>query len=232
MAVIALMSCTKSKQNYPCAAKQLYAKSHQFRCAYEYAELVADKIYVLSARHGLVDVDEVIEPYDETLKDKNAEERQKWASKVTASLAEVSDLEKDHYVILAGKIYYDKLLPNLKNTSLPLEGVSLFNRPAALRKLINKEQPGGKELSSVSNNKKVTSKDIANFIDSLLHEARADGRQYLELVSGDIHKQLGLKNRMPQVCDAMYKKMGSKDEIIKTTPSGKSSTIAIKYHLG
>jgi len=49
-------------------------------------------------------------------------------------------LSNDEYVILAGKIYYEKLLPRLKNYSIPLKGVSLFNSPGFLKDLISKEQ--------------------------------------------------------------------------------------------
>lgn len=240
MAVIALISCTKSKLGHACAAKELYSKSNLFRYSYRYAVIIADRIYILSAKHGLVDENAVIEPYDETMKVKNATEKEAWALNVVESLSAVSDLDNDEYVILAGKVYYEKLLPRLKNHSIPLEGVSLFKRPGALKDLIDNKQPvikrrisapAGNERVSVPAGKKMGSKEIKAFIDRQLVEAKADGREYLQLVSGSIHKQLGLKNRMPQVCDAMYKRMGSKDQIIKTTPSGKSSTITIRYNL-
>jgi len=51
------------------------------------------------------------------------------------------------------------------------------------------------------------------------------------LVSGDIHNQMGMKNRMPQICRIMYEKMMPGDEVLHTTPSGKSSTIKIRYDL-
>ena len=35
-------------------------------------KLVADKIYIISAKYGLVLEDKIIEPYNETLKDKSA----------------------------------------------------------------------------------------------------------------------------------------------------------------
>ncbi len=140
MAVIVMISCTKSKMDYACTAKELYSKSNLFRHSYRYAGTVADKIYILSARHGLVDVNAVIEPYDETLLDKNAKEKEEWVAKVIESLAEVTDLENDQYVILAGKVYYQKLLPRLKHYRLPLEGISLFDRPGVLNDLINDKQ--------------------------------------------------------------------------------------------
>ena len=240
MAVVALISCTKSKMDFACTAKELYSKSNLFRHSYWYAGIIADKIYILSAKHGLVDENAVIEPYDETLLDKNVKEKETWAAKVIESLAEVTDLENDEYVILAGKAYYQKLLPRLRNVQLPLEGVSLFDRPGVLNDLINNRQPdikkkvtaaAGKKRVVAPDGKKVSSGDIADLIERLLDEARANGKEYLELVSGSIHKELGLKNRRPQVCNAMYKRMGERDKVIKTTPSGYSSTITIRYYL-
>lgn len=141
MAVIALISCTKSKLDRICKAKELYSKSNNFRYAYRYAEIIADKIYILSAKHGLVDENAFLEPYDETLMGKKSPEKEAWAAKVVESLAAVSDLDNDRYVILAGKAYYEKLLPKLKNHSLPLKNVNLFDGIAVLKDLINKEQP-------------------------------------------------------------------------------------------
>jgi hypothetical protein len=78
---------------------------------------------------------------------------------------------------------------------------------------------------------RTTTDEISLYIDKLLYEAKKRGEKYIDLVSGEIHKQLGLKNRMPQVCEVMYKKMRQKDEILHTTPSGRSSTIKIRYYL-
>ena len=57
---IALISCSKSKQNYPCPARELYAPSQLFSLSYQYAKKVADEVYILSARYGLL-AEEVME---------------------------------------------------------------------------------------------------------------------------------------------------------------------------
>ena len=51
---IALISCTKQKREYKCPARELYSESAWFREAYCYAKIVADKIFILSAKYGLV----------------------------------------------------------------------------------------------------------------------------------------------------------------------------------
>lgn len=78
---------------------------------------------------------------------------------------------------------------------------------------------------------RITTEDIRQYIEKLLEEAKRKGYDYIDLVSGDIHKQLGLKDRMPQVCSAMYQKMMPGDKVLHTMPSGKSSTIKIRYYI-
>ena len=51
---IALISCSKEKKNYPCPAHELYSASNLFSLSYQYAKKYADKIYILSAKYGLV----------------------------------------------------------------------------------------------------------------------------------------------------------------------------------
>lgn len=50
------------------------------------------------------------------------------------------------------------------------------------------------------------------------------GLAYIDLTSGDIHKDLQLSNRMPSVCNAMLSIEDVEIEILNDTPSGKSST--------
>lgn len=72
---------------------------------------------------------------------------------------------------------------------------------------------------------------IRQYIIQNLKIAKQTGVTESVLVSGNIHRDMGLHNIMPSVCSAMYQVMKSGDEILSTTPSGKSSTIKIKYKL-
>lgn len=51
-------------------SKRLIFIKPRFRLAYDLVKLVADKIFILSAKYGLVPEDMIIEPYNETMKDK------------------------------------------------------------------------------------------------------------------------------------------------------------------
>ena len=76
---------------------------------------------------------------------------------------------------------------------------------------------------------KISTDDIRQYIQKLKAEAKSNGKNHIILISGDIHKEFNLKSAMPQVCNAMMQSMNDGDTILHTTPSGKSSTIKIKY---
>ena len=83
------------------------------------------------------------------------------------------------------------------------------------------------ELEQESN--KIGTEDIRRYIVELKAYAKNVGKQLIVLKSGDIHKDLNLKNAMPQVCNAMRQAMNAGDVVLHTTPSGNSSTIEIQY---
>ena len=78
---------------------------------------------------------------------------------------------------------------------------------------------------------KITTDDIRQHILELKKAAKDAGESFIILKSGDIHKELNLKNRMPQVCNAMRQSMNEGDIVLHTTPSGNSSTIEIQYNV-
>ena len=71
---------------------------------------------------------------------------------------------------------------------------------------------------------------VVNYIEKTIQKAKENGLTNITLTSGGIQKDVGLKNRLPLVCNAMRKCMNEKSEIIYETPSGQSSTLAIKWN--
>jgi hypothetical protein len=62
----------------------------------------------LSAKHGLVAPRDVLEPYDEWMKDKSRQERRAWSQAVLADLfARVGDVRGRAFEIHAGAEYFD-----------------------------------------------------------------------------------------------------------------------------
>lgn len=133
---IALISCAKSKRNYPCQAKEMYSPSSLFKYSYEYAKRVADKVYILSAQYGLIDENANIVPYERTLNGKSSELKHNWAVSVITQMKKRVDLENDEFIILAGKDYNQYLLPSLKHYQLPLGNRQLGARIAYLKSLL------------------------------------------------------------------------------------------------
>ena len=122
MKTIVLISCASKKANTATTAEQLYT-SPLFKKNLTHAKkLNPDAIYILSAKHYLLPLDKVIEPYDQRVSNKKAENKA-WGAKVIEQLKKVADLQNDKFIILAGKDYVKSLKDSLKNVELPFEGV-------------------------------------------------------------------------------------------------------------
>ncbi|MBM3234223.1 hypothetical protein FJZ19_03960 [Candidatus Pacearchaeota archaeon] len=122
---IVLIACSSKKLGEKAKAGNIYS-SNLFRLNLKYAKsLNADRIFVISAKHGLLELEKEIEPYNETLNRMKIEERKAWSEKVLEKLKNVSDLEKDEIIFLAGKKYREFLIPEIKNFKVPLEGLGI-----------------------------------------------------------------------------------------------------------
>ena len=122
MKSLGLISCTKSKQNYPCKASDMYSASDLFRKAYSYATKNYDFVAILSAKYGLLLPDDKIEPYDLTLNDISSRERKEWAETVFNQMRYMLRLEDlDKIFFHAGKKYREHLIPKLENIGIQCE---------------------------------------------------------------------------------------------------------------
>lgn len=102
---IALIGCGKQKAATTCAARAMY-RSQQ--ASLRWALLHCDRVLVLSAKHGLVGLDDVLEPYDETLPRAKAD-REALGSRVGAQIvAAVGEVDAT-LVCLAGEKYADAI---------------------------------------------------------------------------------------------------------------------------
>jgi hypothetical protein len=131
---IGLISCTKSKTAHQAPARELYSPSALFRGALGYLEARADVVYVLSAKYGLMPLDQVAAPYDLTLKDYNPTYRKGWAMEV------LREIKARHGASLAGVLVefhageaYMEILRSLLEAAgatcvSPVEGMTLGER--------------------------------------------------------------------------------------------------------
>ena len=113
---VGLVGCASSKLQRPAPARELYT-SQLFRKASAYAAATCDRWYILSAKHGLVHPDTVLEPYDVKLGANRLDTPpiHDWAERVRVQLAEeladVADVADVLLVALAGEQYRTVLRP-------------------------------------------------------------------------------------------------------------------------
>lgn len=138
-----LVSCSASKLDHAAPARELYT-SPLFRKARELAERSGRPWAILSAKHGLLDPNTVVEPYDLALSDLKAEDRRNWAGKVRRQLsARWAGLAT--FEVFAGKLYLEAL--EGFEHSQPLEGLQVGERLRELNRLLAcgeaADEPGG-----------------------------------------------------------------------------------------
>ena len=125
MKTVFLITCVKSKQAQKAPAKEMYT-SALFKGYLNYIESVKEKVpqpyeaYILSAKHGLLELDQEIEPYDETLLKMSTVEVKYWAEvKVLPRLRKKADLKEDLFIFLCGKRYREFVLPEVRYWHVP-----------------------------------------------------------------------------------------------------------------
>jgi hypothetical protein len=125
MRKVVLISCASKKLPHRAKAVELYI-SPLFKRSLEYARaLKPDLIYILSSKHGLLELESEIEPYDVTLNQMSRAAVRTWARLVVAQLQQSTDIKHDHFVFLAGERYRKYLTPHLPYFELPTRGLAI-----------------------------------------------------------------------------------------------------------
>jgi len=127
-----LIQCTKTKRDEPAPAKDLYDKSRYFRLMKQYAQATGDMWFILSAKHGLVDPETELEPYDEF----------GLSNQQARSIAEELATGGVEYVeLIAGSSYSDPLTPELEARGIEVleigRGQRIGNRMQTLKQKIH-----------------------------------------------------------------------------------------------
>jgi len=138
MAKIVLISCSSKKSAHKQKAEDLYI-SPLSRLSLAYAKkLRPDKIFILSAKHGLVNLNDKIATYNETLNNKPVSDIEIWAEKVVTDLGKMVNLKNDMFVFLAGKKYREYILPYIRYYKIPLKGLRIGEQLKFLKEKIGK----------------------------------------------------------------------------------------------
>ena len=124
---IYLVSCVAEKSPTPAPARDLYL-STWFKLARARVERDQAPWFILSAKHGLLDPNTVVEPYDETLNRMGMAARRAWADRVQAQMTERLP-DAHEVVIFAGARYRENLEDYLRArfplVSIPMKGLRI-----------------------------------------------------------------------------------------------------------
>ena len=146
MAEYVLIACSKRKKGKENSQKEYTAREiyqgtlfvYSMKYARDYLKKKDEEIFILSAKHHLLRLNDSIKYYNEYLGDKKAAEVKEWARIVEKQMVDAGmDLEKDTFVILAGKKYWKYL--NLEKKVFPMKDADGIGK--MLHFLKNKTSP-------------------------------------------------------------------------------------------
>lgn len=114
------ISCVKRKKDLITEAENLYDSTF-FKYCLKYAKSFNTKnIFILSAKYGLLNLNDIISPYDLTLKKMNKKEKNIWENKVINQCKNNNINFNDKTIWLCGKEYRKNLINYFPNSYLPL----------------------------------------------------------------------------------------------------------------
>lgn len=122
---LVLVSCSKMKLDHPAPARDLYS-STAFRLKRALAEHRDGAWVILSAKHGVLNPEQVVEPYDLTLTSMGVKARKEWAQQVLTVLLPLA-VSHGKVISFAGQRYVEYLLGPLEESGVivqePLKGL-------------------------------------------------------------------------------------------------------------
>lgn len=108
---VGVLGCGKAKLSTPAPVRELYCSVH-FKAALAWLEARCSRVYVASALHGLLDLDQIVEPYDLRLTSETKMARRRWGLSVARDLCARIDLS-DTVVFVMGRSYWEAIATGL-----------------------------------------------------------------------------------------------------------------------
>lgn len=123
---VTLIGCGKSKAPRAQPARALYTGS-LFPACLEHALATSNEVRIVSAKHGLLGLDDVVEPYDVRVDDlPDGQSRRSWGENVVQALVSAFPGRALDVTLLMGGAYADLLVPALDEACIawerPLDG--------------------------------------------------------------------------------------------------------------
>lgn len=106
---VVLLSCSATKLPHPAPARELYCGrlfQKSLRWAYRKFGLGVE-VAILSAKHGLVALDQIVAPYEARMTEMPVAERKAWAERTRAQL--VARYPGAHFVVVVAEPYLGAL---------------------------------------------------------------------------------------------------------------------------
>lgn len=120
------LSCTATKATQPCAAKDMYISSFfKKSLAYARTKVKDSDIYILSAKHGLLNLNDNIKPYSKTLVDMSIDSRKAWAHKVLQQMKDHNISFNKKALFLTGEKYNEFVAGFFKDSETPYQGKTI-----------------------------------------------------------------------------------------------------------
>jgi len=121
---VGLISCSRRKKEYSCLARELYSESERFVQALHYVEDPKngyDKNFIVSGRHGLVELDSFLSPYDCDLREFPLSVQAAWARFIVQLLIREGIDENTLVIVHADDLYKTLLISALLERDIPVE---------------------------------------------------------------------------------------------------------------
>ena len=119
------LACCSKKLNCAGEAQKVYC-SDLFKKSLEYAKSIPNaKIYILSAKYGLLELTDIISPYNITLNKMSNSQIEIWANKVLESMKTKNVNFCEKTIFLCGENYRKHLLKYFSNYEIPLQGLGI-----------------------------------------------------------------------------------------------------------
>ena len=119
------VACSKSKLHIACTAQEIYSASALFNKRLAYAKKIVpeDKIFILSAKYGLLKLTDPVEPYDCYMGDQSAEYKFKWMQMVLKQMQEAGIDRREKTYFATGEEYWKQLSSAFKDYTTEKEVV-------------------------------------------------------------------------------------------------------------
>lgn len=229
-----------------------------FKVNREYAQRFADRWIILSAKYGFIDPDFIIPgPYNVTFKRRSPELvtldilKQQASSMGLNAFKEIIGLGGQEYRAMIHMVFQDAGATII----FPFAGLALGEGMAAIKQALYLDQavPTDNATRKIVAEKPavkshIRSKtalhqgdvdplpsvdDFRDAIRSKFEAANREGKQFIDIVSGDLHRQLGgypgRNHKMVSCCSVMKSLMKAGDLVVDQPPSGKGATLKIRY---